>query len=159
MKRWYVISCKDREEAIDNLGAQRFEVFMPLLKVRTDRGMKAVSMFGMYIFVQFDIEADRWQKINNTRGVRELLCMDPETPSPVPVGVVEEMIRQEEKNGYVSELEKVFSVGDRVEITSGAFEGHSGLVTFSSTKRVAILFHLLGAENKLYISPDQIEKI
>lgn len=156
--RWYVVMCKDREVAVDNLGAQGFDTYMPLMKVSNEKGIiRTIPMFGRYMFVQFDIDKQDWRKIWNTRGVSGLICMDPEWPSPVPEEVIAEMKRQEETAGCVTAIDRVFKVGDRVEIKVGAFAGHSGLLDFSSSKRVSILLHLLGGQTKVYIDPAHIE--
>lgn len=158
--RWYVIATKDRDIAIENLRNMGFETYLPLLRVNDKRGVsRLVSMFGGYMFVRFDIKADGWGRIWNTRGVRRILCMDEESPSPVREGVVEEMMRQTLEKGCVADVSRVFSVGNKLRITDGAFKGHEGICAFSSGKRVAILLHLLGGENKVYIDSDHIEQV
>lgn len=157
--RWYVIMAKDRDVALANIKAQGFEAYMPLMKVQSTTGVRTIAMFGRYFFVKFDIDSSSWRKLFNTRGVSGLICMDPEWPSPVPEGVVEEMQRQEDERGCVTEVLRVFEVGDEVRIKTGPFAGHVGLLAFSSRKRVAILLHLLGGETRINIDPSHIEHL
>lgn len=153
--RWYVISCKDREIAVNNLNSMGFTTFVPILRVRTANGERELSMFGNYIFVRFDIISDRWQRIWNTRGVRGLLCMDEGKPSPVP----REVIKMLRKGDNVEDLVKAFKVGETLRVKGGPFDGHEGFCCFSSTKRVIVLLHLLGEETRVYLKPHQLEHV
>lgn len=101
MKRYYVVSLKSGEEdtAIDNLKRQGFIVYRPMLHtIKTIRGkaqQTIVPMFDGYMFVKFDIDKDMWRCISGTKGVYELLTATEDKCSPVPVGFVESLRKQQ----------------------------------------------------------------
>ncbi len=147
--RWYVIILKDRQVALKELGRMGFEFYAP--EVREVNGLR--PMFGRYIFVRLDLEVGGWRQIWNTRGVRGLLCMNPESPSVLPRGFVEELMEV----GIVDRT--VISVGDNVVFKDGPFAGHAGTCLATKGKRLEILFHLLGRENKVYCEASSVTPV
>lgn len=147
--KWYVILAKDREVAMANLRAMGFETYMPTM---IDHG-KERTLFGNYMFVKFDIGSTGWQKIWNTRGVRRIICMNEDIPSPLPCGWVEAL-----KAEGVRVLDDLpFEVGNHLRVKEGPFAGHAGFCCFSSQTRICILLHLLGGETRVYFSSKQLE--
>src|SRR4051812_39404495 len=69
-RRWYVVKSQPRRElfAAEQMQNQGFAVFLPKL-VRTLRHARRVStgfgaLFPNYLFVDLDIERERWRSIN-----------------------------------------------------------------------------------------------
>ena len=88
MGYWYVVNTHPHQEARAelNLRRQGFDAYLPRL-VRQRRharrvDMTSVALFPGYLFVRLDAEAQPWRVINNTFGVRRILC-DGEQPLPV----------------------------------------------------------------------------
>lgn len=153
---WYVVWARDTALAFANLERLGYDVYMPTMRVRTEKGVRICTVFGNYLFVQFDVMGE-WKQIWNVRGVRSVL--GGEKPSAVPIGFVEEMKMQEAERGYVADIERVFAVGEKLRVLSGPFQGHEGICAVSSGKRVALLFHLLGGQNRVYIPADAVERV
>jgi transcriptional antiterminator RfaH len=118
-----------------------------LKKTRHARSEKRVisSLFPRYIFVEIDMEYQRWRSINGTRGVSYLLSMG-ECPSTVPNGIVEEIIARESDDRLIRIHEKTpYNSGEIIEITSGALIDQVGsFLRMDKQKRVVLLLELLG---------------
>lgn len=164
--KWYVIQTNVKLEGLAavQLRNQNFEVFLPLFKKRyfkTSVLYKIHNLFPGYLFVAFDIESDPWRSINGTRGVKKILCMDKERPSPINPCFIEEMMTKMDKDGYVQieaaeDMLKRFSKGDQVKITDGVFTGRTGTYEMSDKKRISILLSCIGGQNRVWVSPNQV---
>jgi transcription elongation factor/antiterminator RfaH len=153
--KWYVIKTKPSMEklAIQQLTQQDFLIYQPRMKLRRKGVWVFVPLFPSYLFVKLDIARDRWQAINNTRGCKYVMCMDPERPSPLPRGFIEKIMEDEQNGKFIKVDEKtIYKVGDKVKLTSGPFSGHMGICEISTGKRVSILLDLLG--RKVMVSSD-----
>lgn len=88
------------------------------------------SVFGPYIFIEFDETEDPWWMINGVRGVVKLLPTALPYPMPLPPGFIDEMRERMELGNFgLVEAEKfvhAWSIGERGVVTSGPWEGHSG---------------------------------
>jgi len=104
--RWYIVSFhKGRENAARmNLTNQGFEIWMPReLRVVTharSRTEKLVPFFPGHMFVEVDLELQRWRAINSTIGMHSLI-MQGDSPLPCPIGLVETMQAFARKNECV----------------------------------------------------------
>lgn len=168
MNRWYVVQSKPKNEftARHQLRNQDFEVFLPLYRSRmmTKRfGPQIIvaPIFPSYLFVAFDRAVTRWRAINGTRGVKCIVGMDNELPSPLPVGFIEAM-QAVAHNGIMNmaeALEKVmqFNAGDRLKIVSGPLAGRVGMCQsmIKDTVSIQIDGHALSFLIKAKI--DQVE--
>lgn len=150
--RWYVVQTQFKKEDMAqwNLRAQGFTVYCPMINDTT-------YVFGGYVFVQMDIDTCRWRSINGTRGCKRVMCMDPEMPSPIPNGMIEEMMRQDANGGFVKNIEKAFAIGDRLKILDGPLTGHVGECIATTKGRIQLLLHILGGENKVYLNDQNLE--
>lgn len=155
-QRWYVVQTKPREEgrATYELERQGFLAFCPRLRRRHLGVVSLGPLFPGYIFCSLDIGLDRWRSVNGTRGVLRLLSLDPESPSPVPVGVVEKLAAT--NDGIIDAVEDViaFLPGQLLKFTGGPMAGRSGRVQRTSNGRVALLLSLLGRESVVYSRPE-----
>lgn len=164
--RWYVVQTNPKLEnlACENLKNQNYEVFMPLFKKKYFK--KSVlytvcNLFPGYVFVSFDVDLDPWRSINGTRGVKKILSMDRERPSPVQESFICEMMGKVADDGFIAVEEAnealvKFNKGDAVKITSGAFQGHTGIYEISEKKRIAILLSCFGGKNRVWLDPSQV---
>jgi transcription elongation factor/antiterminator RfaH len=147
--RWFVAYTERRGEAlaIDNLRRQGFGAFCPWIHrtIRHARKTKTVlaPLFPSYVFVELDPTQDRWRSINGTRGVSHLIA-NGETPTPLPLGVVE-AIRARTGDDDVVDWTASFHVGQTVRISSGPFAELVGTLEHLPPEgRVRVLVHLMG---------------
>lgn len=148
--KWYVLQVKDFKVAQWNLENQGFEVFSPLYK--DEKGTR--SLFPGYMFVHLDLETTAWRKVNGTRGVRRIMCMDSERPSPVRDSVMQYLM----ENEIVEKVEDVLSAGDRVTLLEGPFKEHTGVCEWTDKKRISLLLHLLGGSVRVQVNLGQVKK-
>lgn len=106
-------------------------------------------LFPGYLFLSFDPDLGRWQSVNSTYGMRYLVSVRGNRPTPVPRNVMDELRRRcpdgEWKIG-AGDLRR----GDEVRILSGPFAGSAGkFVEMKSNDRVELLLKLLGGETSV----------
>lgn len=167
-KRWYVAHCHANREfiAVENLIQQGIEVYAPFFMkvVRHARKIieKKAPLFPRYIFVNFDIDADAWPCINNTRGVSKLICSQSDRlPLAVKPGVIELLRASENESGIVSLAAlEYFKVGQKVRLVEGPFSGcvatYQGL---TDNQRVEVLLNLLHTDVCMKVYAHEIEKL
>lgn len=151
MKEWYVIKTAYNKEktAIFNLKNQKFEIYMPKYKrfIRHARKLNSVirPLFPGYLFVNLDLDNQRWININFTYGVKSIVSMGGK-PACVPKKIINELKDREDKLGITdivenSSLEK----GQDIIVSQGVLAGKKGLFDgFTEGKRIKILFDFLG---------------
>lgn len=132
------------ERAINELS---FETYVPVEIKKEFRRGKRVSrvspVFGPYVFVRFDPDADDWGDILNTDGVHGFLgAMD--VPRRIPDGLISALRRAEEAGAFGGEQLKP---GDEVMVTEGPFAHLIGKIKSASKgKRAKVaISELLGA--------------
>ncbi len=153
MMRWYVAYTQPNGEwkAVAHLRRQGFEAYLPLCRaIRRHARRKEVvrrPLFPRYVFVGFDLAADRWRAVNGTVGVSRLVCHG-ERPAPLPDDVVAALRAEEDTEGLVSLTSLVlFDPGARLRVLDGAFAGQTGrYVAMSEAERVVLLFNPIGRE-------------
>jgi transcriptional antiterminator RfaH len=163
MKQWYVVNTKAREEpkASFNLKRQGFNAYLPQYK-RTRRHARRIDtvlapLFPKYLFVEFDLDLERWSSINSTAGVKKLIMFG-SLPATLPSELVEEIRTREDVEGVVS-LNQYLKIkqGDQVTINSGAFREHSGIFECQDDdKRIIILLKLMGRDVRVRLASSAI---
>ena len=113
--------------------------------VRHARKLKTVqaALFPGYLFVILDLERDRWLSVRSTVGVSRLITTQAGRPIPVPVGIVESLIQQSDRNliRFDADLVK----GQNVRILSGPFFDFVGkLERLDGAERVRVLLEMMG---------------
>ena len=159
MKQWYVVNTKAREEpkASFNLKRQGFNAYLPQYK-KTRRHARRIDtvlapLFPKYLFVEFDLDLERWSSINSTTGVKKLIMFG-SLPATLPSELVEEIRTREDVEGVVS-LNQYLKIkqGDQVTINSGAFSEHSGIFECQDDdKRIIILLKLMGRDVRVRLA-------
>jgi len=150
-KSWYVVQCLARREkyAQQNLNLQYFQTFYPFYfkTVRHARKTRTVqqALFPGYLFVNLDLNKDRWRSINGTYGVSRLI-MNGERPSVVPHGIVDRLIEHTDQKGSVR-LDDGLKVGQKVKIVSGPMNELIGeLLTLDDSGRVRVLLEIMSGK-------------
>lgn len=164
MMRWHAAYTQVQGEAraAQELGNQGFEVFLPLYRrLRSHaRRMQSVlrPLFPRYLFVELDVERQRWRSVNGTRGVVHLVCQG-DRPAPVPVGIVEDLRARADAAGAVPlEALALLTPGRALQVTAGPFAGHVGrFATLTSQERIVLLLELLGRPVEVAVSVHQVE--
>lgn len=122
-RRWHVVHTRPFAEMVAavNLGRLGYPVCYPCFHKTTRHARRTTKslapLFPRYLFVEFDITRDRWRCINSTRGVVRLI-MQGERPQPVPVGVIESILRYINEDGTIRTL-SLFEPGQAVRIENG----------------------------------------
>ncbi|HVT26798.1 MAG TPA: transcription termination/antitermination NusG family protein [Lacipirellulaceae bacterium] len=148
-ERWFLVHTRARSEhkAEHHLHAQGFGTYLPRIRktVRHARRLTTVQApaFPRYLFIVLDLGRDRWLSVSSTVGVSSLVsCND--RPVPVPVGIVETMIRQ--SNNDLTRLDANLMVGEKVRVLLGPFADLVGsLERLDDDGRVRVLLELMGS--------------
>lgn len=151
--RWFVVQTHPgaEDKAEINLRRQGFEFYTPrYLKKRSHaRKVEMVSapLFPRYLFVKMDPAAIRWRSIRSTIGVRDLVCVG-DDPTPVPAGIVEALMANEDDQGYIGLGSRdEFIKGQEIEIVDGPLADMAAVVELVDDKdRVVVLLSLLGRQ-------------
>jgi transcription antitermination factor NusG len=150
---WYAATVYPFKDLIAEADLRRrgLQPFNP--KVRTARIVRGRRLIVEqpyipgYIFINFDIENERWKQINSARGVQRLICSTPEMPSRIRPDAMK-VILDRCVDGVVDQSEldaalaKFVPVGSTVKVTKGPFEGREGKVVWSHNDRVKVLLSI-----------------
>ena len=99
------------------------------------------SYFPGYIFCNFDVRLDRWQQITRMPYALDFLGL----PTPIPDAMFDDLVRRcPERLGRTSAFAAV-SLGSRIKVIRGPFQGHHGVVTWSDRKSVKIPILMFGS--------------
>lgn len=110
---------------------------------------RPTPVFPGYIFVNLDLERDRWHSVNGTLGVAYLVAFG-DLPTAVPAGAVEALQRAFDKSNEKQVSPSTFAVGDQVELTRGPFASMAGkLLEINGSGRVRVLLELMGRETAI----------
>lgn len=165
MINWYLIHTKPRQEkrALLNLQQQGYECYLPVIaSEKLTRGALSIvdePLFPRYLFILLDHgeSAKSWSPIRSTKGVNRLVSFGVE-PAKVDAGLVD-MLRINEEIIH-AQPQRLFSAGDRVLVTEGAFAGIEAVYQMADGERRAmVLIELLSRPVKMSVSPAVLRKI
>lgn len=153
MKRWYVIYTHAGSEAMaqGQLARQNFVTYLPKYRKQRRHARRVseitVPLFPRYLFVELDLDTQRWRAVNSTYGVRYLVCMG-ESPAALPEQIIPEIREREAEDGHIALPHKeLFNKGEVVQITAGPLTDQVGLFQCADDgDRTIILLSLLGRE-------------
>lgn len=121
-------------------------------QVRPWRGsaQRSAPLFPGYLFLEMDVgeAGQRWRIACSRRGVQRLLGPAPERPTPVPVGIVEELVTRWKAGEYderkaVVRKPRVLVEQKGIVVQPGHFVNQIGECVYSSVKRVDLLIGLM----------------
>jgi transcription antitermination factor NusG len=160
--RWYVVISEPRRErqALCRLREGGFVSYLPMRPVAKKNATHAAPLFPGYLFVQFDINADRWPHVFTTLDVAGMVTRTSRTNRPIPlampVGAVRRILSEEieglvllakkDKPGDKRVVGSPFKAGQRVKIVGGPFMDMDALFQTGDANRIAVLIHMLGGE-------------
>jgi transcription elongation factor/antiterminator RfaH len=150
-ERWYAVQTLQYAEkrAQAQLAQQKFRTFLPKRRktIRHARKLSTVTaaFFPGYLFVQLDLNRDRWRSVNGTFGISSLV-MAGELPCPVPSGVVETMLALADDEGLL-QLNSNLKVGASVRMAAGPFAEQLGVIDrLDNAGRIRVLLNILGRQ-------------
>lgn len=158
-RRWFVVQTQPRKEiqAGVNLDNQGFQSFLPRICKTTRHARRSrtglAPLFPRYLFVSLDLGRERWRSVNGTFGVSRLVSHGA-WPTPVPQGLVEELMAITEQVGAI-DLSNALTPGESVRFLSGPFAETIGrLVALDDTGRARVLLELLGSEREISVAAE-----
>ena len=164
--RWYVVETKWAAEAqaAENLVSQGFRTLYPEILVKRKVRGKEIEvcrpLFGGYVFVEFDREAEGsgWKSIHSTRGVQRLFGGN--DPAPLPHGEAEFLLARCEAGPVVEDEFAGLVLGKWVRGAAGWVEGMSvKVVRFSALGRVGVLMAIMGRECLVTVPKEWLEVV
>lgn len=162
---WYLIHTKPRQEniALENLQQQGYTCYLPLLNVeKIRRGKLAIvleALFPRYLFIQLDtaLSSQSWTPIRSTKGVNRLVAFGGQ-PTKVDEVLVSVLKRAEENQP--ERLQKMFAVGDKVQLIQGAFAGLEGIYQMADGEsRAMVLIEILSKSVRIAVEPAELRKL
>ncbi|MCC5977793.1 MAG: transcriptional activator RfaH [Salinarimonas sp.] len=165
---WYAVQAQPHGEmrALHNLERQGFDAYLPryVKQVRHARRTRtiATAFFPRYLFVQLDLDLQRWRSVNGTFGVCGLVGPR-DCPSRVPEGIIAGLRAREDEDGFIAVRHPAarWKPGDPVRISDGkAFHGCEGLFEgLNDEDRVRVLLDLLGRKVRVTLDIAALEPV
>ena len=162
---WYLIYTKPRQEkcALQNLEQQGYQCYLPLLpKEKLRQGAVALSeepLFPRYLFIKLaqDFMAKSWSPIRSTKGVSRLVRFGAE-PARIDDALVD-LLRAHEAS-VLTEPERLFNPGERVQLTEGPFAGIEGIYQMADgDRRVMVLIELMSKKVVVPVMAADLRKV
>ncbi len=175
-KEWYVVNTyaghenrvkENLERRMETMGLQDylFRVIVAEEKEIEYKNGKEVekvkNLFSGYVFVEMIMTDEAWYIVRNTPGVTGFIGSSGGGAKPFPVAE-DEMESILRRLGMSERRVNVdFTIGDRVKILSGAFDGVEGTVEEldNETQTAVVLTILFGRETPTEISYSDLEKV
>ena len=160
---WYLVYTKPRQEAIAllNLEQQGYSCYLPILPTeklqRGSVGLVNAPLFPRYLLIELgnELAGKSWAPIRSTKGVSRLVCFGSE-PAKVDARLVDRLKDHER----ILQLQPLFSPGERVVLTEGAFANIEGLYQMADGEsRVMVLIEFLAKPVRISASAVQLRKV
>jgi transcriptional antiterminator RfaH len=162
---WFVIQTKPKkeEEAKSYLSMKGVEIFSPQMEdfsIRNGSMSKQLKpLFPGYIFGKFVLDSD-YSLVRWGRGVKKILGLGGDYPTPISEEVVEIIKRRTDGYGVVRKSYH-FEANDRIRIKSGPLKDLLGIFErwVSESDRVRVLLNLIGYQPAVEMHYSMIEKV
>ena len=150
-EQWFVVQCISRREKFAqlNLTNQHYRTFLPFFwkTVRHARQTRTVqqALFPGYLFIQLDLNKDRWRSVNGTFGVSRMI-MSGERPAIVPYSIIHALMQHIDDKGAVR-LDDGLKAGQKIKIVSGPMTDLIGeLLSLDDNGRVRVLLEIMSGK-------------
>jgi transcriptional antiterminator RfaH len=162
---WYLVHTKPRQEkrALQNLEQQGYECYLPTMPVERLRhdhlDITREPLFPRYLFIRLSMDnsAKSWGPIRSTLGVNRIVSFGSE-PARINDNLISLLKLQE--TTLHDEPKRLFSPGDRVQLTAGAFAGIEGIYQMADgEQRVMVLIELLSKPVAIPAHPATLRKV
>lgn len=161
--RWYLAYTKPRQEQIAqlNLEQQSFEAYLPRYKKfkKTEQGPVALfePMFPRYILFRPRRAEQSISVVRSTKGVATIVRFGFE-PALLHGDLVRRIRLMEEDRNQATLVElSNLKAGQTVRLKHTALGDVEGLIQSVSSKRVAVLFEILGRPTVVQVEHHQVE--
>jgi transcription antitermination factor NusG len=165
MAYWAATQLQPHRERVAEHFLQQFgfEVYLPRVWQHWHRFGRRINvrapLFASYCFTRIELQ---WHGIRQWPGViRVVRSWGHDEPTRVPDEVID-ALRARKRDGAIDlpnakRGRKNPRIGDRVQIVSGPFVGHSGLCTQVSRQQVGVLLLMFKAQRQVRLRPDAVE--
>ncbi len=162
---WFLVRSKPRQEAValTNLARQGYESYLPLFAneklVRRKPTVVQEPMFARYLFVRLDTsgQGQSWSPIRSTVGVSELVCFGSRL-ARVDAALIATL--REREMAQQADPDALFTAGDSVRITEGAFAGLEAIYQMNDAEgRAMVLLDLLSKPVAMTIDAASLRKV
>lgn len=166
MMQWYVLQSKPQKESFLNeqLCLRQIETYYPHVKVNpaNSRSRKSKPYFPGYLFIQVDLDAVGFSKLQWLPGVQRVVSFGGE-PATISDALVQSMRRRIDGNDLVDDgmIQKI-KHGDTVSIHCGPFAGYRAIFDshLKGNERVRVLLEMLQDRQVcVELSGSEIERI
>ena len=155
-KSWIVARNKANQvkAALINLERQNFEFFHPTFKtisrIRNKSKEIIKPVFPGYIFIAINLEEKNWHKINNTRGISNVIVFGNKIPL-IHDELIKELKYRFSPNNSPRTVDQI-KIGTNAKITNGPFAELIGKIKEIDTdQRVWMLLDILGTQRRISI--------
>ena len=162
-KHWYAIHVRSRQEKkvhqiLLNKGVQSSLPLIKTIRKWSDRKKKVmIPLFKGYVFIQIDFAKDK-VNILKTDGVVKFVGIR-DKPSKIPYKEIHWIHKMAEESNIVQN-EKEISMGQKVRVMAGPFQGMEGVVmTHRNKSRILICIGSIMQAVSIEIKPYYLEKI
>lgn len=175
-KEWYVVNTyagqenrvkENLERRVKTMGLEDslFQIVVAEEKEIEYKNGKAVekthNLFSGYLLVQMIMTDEAWYVVRNTPGVTGFIGSSGKGAKPFPVAQeeVDAVLRRLGRQDVNVQVD--FEVGDRVEITNGAFKNSEGVIEAmdEEKKEATVLLILFGRETPTEIPYMDLKKV
>ena len=162
---WHLVHTKPRQErtALEHLERQGYSCYLPLLPCEQRRARSVIiaqeALFPRYLFIALEQSAEAKSRgpIRSTRGVSRLVSFGTH-PARVDARLVE-VLRQREA-ALKNEPVRLFSPGDRVSFSDGAFAGLEAIYQNpDGESRAMTLIELLSHPQRVRVDSAQLFRL
>ena len=175
-RRWYVVNTysghenkvkENLEKRVESMGLQDclFNIVIPEhveTEIKDGKKInKTKNMFPGYVLVEMIMTDEAWYVVRNTPGVTGFIGSSGKGAKPFPVAQeeVDAVLRRLGRQDVNVQVD--FEVGDRVEITNGAFKNSEGVIEAmdEEKKEATVLLILFGRETPTEIPYMDLKKV
>ena len=173
-KAWYVVVTHVHQErhARYQLDQQGFSVYLPMVppparaRVRNGAAPSPRPMIPRYLFIEMDLNQDRWRAVLSTMGVTEVIMRgigEGARPCPIPTRFISEM-KAREVNGLVvlqrarndnastGSARSQYRRGDKLRVAGATADYDVIFDEMVDGDRAAVIFTLLGRDSRQIIA-------
>jgi transcription elongation factor/antiterminator RfaH len=166
MQQWHVMYTKPNKETLvdSQLEDRGLETYFPYLRIERgySRGIRYEPFFPHYLFFFADLSSTEAYGVQWLPGVRKLVHVG-NRPATVPQAVIDALHKRLDPfaEKAISKSEWLFKPGQKVEITSGPFEGFEAIFQkgLNGRDRVQVLLQLVGTWTRTEMDANQLKAV
>ncbi len=158
---WYLLQLKPKgaERAETNLKRQGVEMFSPLQRITSSKGIVRLGpLFPGYLFASFNVASIPFRTINSTFGVSRLVTHGYDLEAGLSAMLINGLRARCDDEGVLYPPNNLHAK-EKVRILSGPFASYVAVVEkLSAPDRVRVLFDLMGRTISAEISVSEVER-